>query len=200
MKLNIGCGYNKKEGFLNVDQDPLCKPDLVFDLDQTPWPFQDDQFTEILADHSLEHMGQLTATYINIFKEIYRVAKDQAIMVVRVPHPRHDNFVSDPTHCRAITPIGLALFDQMRNIKDFESGGQESKLGLGLHVDFEVVNVGYDFSHPWNERLKRGEISQKEILEAMDNLYNVCMQIHIILRIHKPGRGEDWIKQVLESR
>jgi hypothetical protein len=28
-KLNIGCGQDKREGYLNVDVDPVCAPDLL---------------------------------------------------------------------------------------------------------------------------------------------------------------------------
>ena len=34
-----------------------------------------------------------------------------------VPHPRHDDFISDPTHVRPITILGLQLFDKDLNIK-----------------------------------------------------------------------------------
>jgi hypothetical protein len=29
MKLNIGCGFNKHDGFVNVDQFPECEPDVL---------------------------------------------------------------------------------------------------------------------------------------------------------------------------
>ena len=35
--------------------------------------------------------------------------------LVHVPHPRHDDFLDDPTHVRAITPKLLKLFDRRIN-------------------------------------------------------------------------------------
>jgi predicted SAM-dependent methyltransferase len=54
-KLNIGCGYDKREGYLNVDVDPACAPDiLIRDGDYSSIPRR--QFEEVLAKDVLEHI------------------------------------------------------------------------------------------------------------------------------------------------
>ena len=40
MKLNIGSGYVKIPGFLNVDHDPQVKPDFLCDLENLKLPIQ----------------------------------------------------------------------------------------------------------------------------------------------------------------
>jgi|GEM_PF-1906114 len=40
LKLNIGCGFNKIDGYVNVDAFPDCSPDVLWDLETTPWPFE----------------------------------------------------------------------------------------------------------------------------------------------------------------
>ena len=40
-------------------------------------------------------------------KELYRISCDQANIHISVPHPRHDDFLADPTHVRPITTLGL---------------------------------------------------------------------------------------------
>lgn len=38
-KLNIGCGYDKRDGYLNIDSDPACCPDiLIIDNDLSGLP------------------------------------------------------------------------------------------------------------------------------------------------------------------
>ncbi len=68
MKLNLGCGYNKLEGYVNVDIDKKCKPDIVANLEKK-LPFKSSSVDEIIMFHSLEHLGQDTKTYLNIWKE-----------------------------------------------------------------------------------------------------------------------------------
>jgi len=54
-KLNLGCGYDKREGYLNVDVDPACAPDiLILDEDYSRIPRR--HFEEVLAKDVLEHI------------------------------------------------------------------------------------------------------------------------------------------------
>jgi len=54
-KLNIGCGYDKREGYVNVDVDPACEPDILVSLsDDGGIPRQ--YFEEVLAHDVLEHI------------------------------------------------------------------------------------------------------------------------------------------------
>ena len=54
-KINIGCGHDKRDGYVNVDVDPSCNPDyLVKDHDLSIFP--DGSFDEVLAWDVLEHI------------------------------------------------------------------------------------------------------------------------------------------------
>ena len=53
-KLNVGCGQDKREGYLNIDVDPICAPDLLIvngDYSAIPRRY----FSEVLAKDVLEH-------------------------------------------------------------------------------------------------------------------------------------------------
>jgi len=186
MKLNLGCGSKTIEGFVNVDKFPTATTDLVFDLEKTPWPWEADSVDEIRLIHSLEHMGQDTNTYLNIFKEIYRVCRKDAVVVIHVPHPRHDNYLGDPTHVRPITPQSLSLFDAELN-REWQAGGVSAATPLALYigVDFQTVETISVLDPAYHEQYARNELSDDEIGRLARELNNVISEYHLKLRVRK---------------
>ena len=65
-----------------MDIDPNHHPDVVHDLNQVPWPFQDNQFTEVVGIHVLEHLDDISKTV----KELYRICRPQGVIRIQVPH------------------------------------------------------------------------------------------------------------------
>lgn len=55
-KLNIGCGYNKINGYVNIDVDPACSPDILI-VNNDLSIFEDGEFDEVLATDVLEHIS-----------------------------------------------------------------------------------------------------------------------------------------------
>ncbi len=140
---------------------------------------------EILLSHVLEHLGQLTSVYLNIIKELYRICANGAIIDIRVPHPRHDNFITDPTHVRPITREGLEMFNQALNRDWIERGWANTPLGVYMGVDFRIEHTHYILAEPYKLRFERGELTQKEIMELLRSHNNVVEEIHIKWRINK---------------
>lgn len=81
-KLNLGCGRFKKEGFVNVDGDASCSPDVLHDLNSFPYPFRSGEFEVIEADHVLEHLQDPVAA----MREMRRLLAPTGRLTVRVPH------------------------------------------------------------------------------------------------------------------
>lgn len=54
-KINIGCGYDKKPGYLNLDSDPACRPDVLVQ-DHDLYFLPRGHFDEVFAKDVLEHI------------------------------------------------------------------------------------------------------------------------------------------------
>jgi predicted SAM-dependent methyltransferase len=141
-KLNLGCGYRKLNGFINVDSDPECLPDKCFDLTSANWPIKDNSIELVMAQHILEHL-EGTQPYLTFWKELYRVCKNGATIQIEVPYWKHENFFHDPTHVRAVTAVGIDMFNQERNQQMLKNNGMETKLGFMCKIDFELQGAQY---------------------------------------------------------
>ena len=135
MKLNLGCGSKIYDGYINVDKFDIYNVDIQHDLEKFPYPFEDNSVEEIILSHVLEHIGQDPDIFIKILKEFYRICKNHALIKIVVPHPRHDDFLSDPTHVRPVTVLGLSLFDKSQNEK-WEKVEQQYPLSFNTSSKF----------------------------------------------------------------
>lgn len=187
LKLNLGCGLRKRAGYINVNQFSTCEPDVVLDLEQAPWPWPDDSVEAVELIHVLEHLGQRTPVFLGIMKELWRVCCDGALINIEVPHPRSDEFLGDPTHVRAITADGLALFSQRNCAEYARIGAANTPLGKYLGVDFDIASYTLIPKPDWLKRLQHGEISEGDMRAAGNSQWNVYASIQLTLRVIKPA-------------
>lgn len=185
MKLNLGCGHNRMDGHVNVDASPHCSPDEVFDLETTPWPWPTDSAQEVVFHHSLEHMGADPKVFLAIMQELYRVCAPGAVVRIRVPHPRHDHFLNDPTHVRAITPDVMALFDRELNDKWRAASVANTPLAHYTGVDFEMTKAETVLSEPYASQAQAGKITQDQVAFALRAQNNVAQEYRIELVARK---------------
>ena len=95
MTIDVGCGKNKIEpGSLGLDQTLDSSADVICNLDQLPWPLQDNSASRIYLSHVLEHLNDL----MGVMKEVYRISQPRAKIHIITPHFSSHNSFSDPTH------------------------------------------------------------------------------------------------------
>jgi predicted SAM-dependent methyltransferase len=195
-KLNLGCGYKKLYDHWNVDVESRCNPDQVWDLDTTPWPWEDNFFNRITADNILEHLGQNPRVFTEVIKEMYRVSEDRAEWFICVPHHRCDLFWDDYTHVRPLSAKTFQMFDQKINFSTIERKLSESTFGIYHNVDLEVYDVNYNIIPYWRGQLDQGLLGSQQLDINLNTMSNVCETINIFIRVHKPGRCQDLVDKM----
>jgi hypothetical protein len=131
-ELLIGCGNRREKhialqdnplgedgrpvwrGLVTLDHDPDCKPDVLHDLEDFPYPFEDNSFDEIAAYHCLEHMGRQGdwRFFFDQFSELWRITKHGGVLFGIVPHINSKWLWGDPSHTRVISQESLTFLDQ----------------------------------------------------------------------------------------
>lgn len=94
MKLDLGCGNNKKAGFTGVDKFKTDSTDIEHDLFVFPWPFESDSVDEVHCSHFFEHVPkEIRAKFM---EELFRVLKKGA--TAQFITPCGDRALQDATH------------------------------------------------------------------------------------------------------
>lgn len=94
IRLDLGCGPRKTEGFIGVDSDGNWPGvDVTADLTKR-FPYPDDSVDEIRAHDIIEHLPDR----IHTMNELWRICKNGASIDIRVPSTDGRGAFQDPTH------------------------------------------------------------------------------------------------------
>jgi hypothetical protein len=187
-KLNLGCGFMHMEGFLNVDSSQLVDADEVVDLEVTPWPWKNNEFSHVVAKDILEHLGDTPTHFIKILQELYRVSNNGAVWEVQVPHARCDHAFDDVTHKRQLSPESFRLFDRKEMYDRRKRSMSCSPLAFEHGMDIEVCDVKYEWTSLVREKLRNNEIDANEFSIMFNTLNNIAESTQLLIQVHKPGR------------
>lgn len=96
LRIDLGCGTRKREGFVGVDVRPFEGVDVVMDAGADRWPWNDSTVDEAHASHVVEHLTP--AQRIHFVNELYRVLKPGARATLIAPHWCSTRAYGDLTH------------------------------------------------------------------------------------------------------
>lgn len=172
LKLHVGCGRTILPGWINLDISPLPGVDLVADLDNCrnqPLTLEDNSIGEFLLSHVLEHIRDA----MGLMTELYRVARPQAKMTLRLPYGTSDDAWEDPTHVRPYFINSCLYFSQPAYWR----------ADYGYTADWEVQSVTL---HVASQR-HQGKSAQQIMAEVM-SLRNVVQEMVVEMVAIKPAR------------
>jgi hypothetical protein len=130
-QLLLGCGHSREkrmgwpgrdwnrewEDLITLDNNPDCKPDIIFDLSCWDWnapKLKENFFDEIHAYEILEHLGAQgdANSFFTTFFNLYRLLVPGGLVFATTPSRYSGWLWGDPGHTRAIIPESLSFLDQ----------------------------------------------------------------------------------------
>jgi hypothetical protein len=172
VKLDIGCGKNKREGFHGVDQYAMEGVDTVLQIGVDVWPWEDGSVDELHASHFVEH---LTATQrVHFYNEACRVMKQGAKATIITPHWASNRAYGDPTH--QWPPVSeMSFYYLKQEWRDTQAPHTDKKWNQeGFSCDFDA-SCGYSFSPELSVR------NQEYLQFALANYKEAAQDLHATL-------------------
>ena len=113
--LDVGCGANKTEGAVGLDNNPRTAADVIHDLGDLPYPFADNEFDLVVSNHVVEHVPDVMA----FIGELHRVTRHGGRIKLITPHYTNPDWANDPTHRNHINSYTFNTFVPGREVFDF---------------------------------------------------------------------------------
>jgi SAM-dependent methyltransferase len=141
VRLNLGCGRDIREGWVNIDHSPAAGVDHVIDFDGKPvLPFDDDSVTYSEGSHVIEHLRDP----LPFMEELWRVTEPGGRAVFRCPYGSSDDADEDPTHVRRMFHGSWGYFGQpnyWRADYGYRGDWQPEEVTLVLFPEFADCSV-----------------------------------------------------------
>ena len=201
-RINIGCGYDHRPGYLNADMDPACKPDvLITDGDFSALPKK--AFDEVLAKDVLEHIPRLET--LNALLEWADLLRPKGRLIVQTA-----SFLDIARNLASVDTFRL------QHVWTIAAYGNQVHAGDFHHLTFtpvtlrvHLVAAGFDVERIWvqDEWLLNAETTKSSdwtlLLETSrhagdDEFVEACYQ-SAFGRTVDPG-GHDFLMNALGER
>jgi hypothetical protein len=160
LKLDLGCGPNKKPGFFGVDQHAMPGVDHCMDLGDTTltWPWAEASVEEVHSSHFFEHLT--AAGRMHFLNELCRILIPGGKATITTPYWASSRAYGDPSHFWP--PIGeMTFFYAVKSWRLVNAPHTDAQwLPGGFTCDFDFT-AGYTL-HP-EVQPRNAELQQKMV-------------------------------------
>lgn len=167
LKLNLGCGKSRMEGYVNVDRRKFDGVDQVAELTER-WPWPDGIVEEVHMSHVLEHFTGKER--VHIFNELYRILVPRGKATIITPHWCSNRAYGDFTH--QWPPVSEMLYYYV---------SKEWRATNAPDNDIEWNPEGYscDFEATWGYGMRQDLLVRNSDYQvfAMSNYKEACQDL-----------------------
>jgi len=197
VKIDLGCGKGKKEGFFGIDCREFPGVDGITNLGKAPWTFArnfgpcvpakdsaqlerwvlpESSVEEAHCSHFLEHLG--STDRVQFLNELYRVLVPGGKATIITPHWCSNRAYGDFTH--QWPPVSEMMYFYV---------SKEWRATNAPHTDIEWNPEGYSchFEASWGYGMRPDLVSRNQEYQqfAMSNYKEVCLDLHATLVARK---------------
>lgn len=143
LKLDLGCGTAKLEGYTGVDLLDFPGVDVRCNIGADRWPWEDSSVDEVWCSHTVEHL-QFNPEHperIHFVNELWRVLKPGAKATIVVPHWASCRMYGDYTHREPVSEF----WPPYLQAKWRKENAPHNPL---YKCDFDCTQPGYGMIHP----------------------------------------------------
>jgi hypothetical protein len=172
IKIDLGCGPHKQDGFIGIDRIAFPGVDKVCNLGCDRWPFADGEVSEGYTSHAVEHLTAIER--IHFVNELYRVLIPEGKCTLIVPNWASSRAYGDLTH--QWPPVsGWWFFYLKKSWRDTEAP----------HNDSQHWKQGYtcNFEATWGYGMNPTLIHRNTEFQqfALNNYIEAAWDIHATL-------------------
>jgi hypothetical protein len=106
VRLDLGCGTRRKDGWIGLDRHPCAGADVLGDLAHLP--LADGCADQVLLDNVVEHVLDIPG----MMHEVWRVCRGGARVHVVTPHFSSQASFRDPTHLHHLSYYSMDHFEK----------------------------------------------------------------------------------------
>jgi hypothetical protein len=186
VKVELGCGRAKKEGYIGIDLVP--EADIQMDMFEYLQTLPANSIEAVRAYHSLEHLSK--EKFVQVFKEILRTCQNGSIIEISVPY--HTQYVNlgNPYHGMYFNEHTFRFFIRDKEdrynvipkpslIRDYSFGLYNSANEGPLPAYVRIRTIEYVYLSEYKDK------SENEKEYARLHLNNVVLEMNIVLEVEK---------------